>query len=199
MVRVALTFDDGPGPATDSLLDILAARNVRATFFLLGRNVERLRPVAIRLLRAGHLVGNHTYSHARPDAITPAELVAEVRRTDALLHQVATEAGVALADPIPVRLPYGPAAADPRLPALASLGRTHVHWTGDFHDWQDPDPEQLHAQLLSHVADQGRGGLDAVLDLHDSSRLLADRRATVEAVRRLLEDPKLDWFTVPAR
>src|SRR5260370_30569150 len=115
MPRVALSFDDGPGPATEWLLDVLAARGARATFFLLGRNVERARAVAVRLARAGHVVGNHTWSHARPDAIGAAELVAEIARTDELLRDVCREGGVPPQRPIPVRLPYPPSDPDPPL------------------------------------------------------------------------------------
>ena len=200
MARVALTFDDGPGPATPLLLDVLAARGVHATFFLLGKNVERARDIAVRIAREGHVVGNHTFTHARPDAIAGAQLVDEIARTDALLLDVCREAGVAARRPIPVRLPYGPAPNDARILALASIGRAHVHWTGDFEDWIEPPPDAaaLAAQLRAHVAAQAAAGLAAVLDLHDSSKLFADRRATAEAVRLFVADPALDLFTVPA-
>ena len=102
--------------------------------------------------------------------------------------------------PIPVRLPYGPAPDDDRLAALASLGRMHTHWTGDFGDWLEPqpDPAELAARMRAHVAAQAAMGMAAVIDLHDSSRLYADRSVTVEAVRLLLTDATLDVFTVPA-
>ncbi|HEX8952511.1 MAG TPA: polysaccharide deacetylase family protein [Polyangia bacterium] len=200
MARVALTFDDGPGPATPLLLDVLAARGVHATFFLLGTNVERARDVAVRIARAGHVVGNHTFTHARPGAIAGAALVDEIARNDALLADVCREAGVAPRRPIPVRLPYGPAPDDARLAALASIGRTHTHWTGDFGDWLEPapDPAELAARMRAHIEAQARAGLAAVIDLHDSSRLFADRTATAEAVRLLLADAALELFTVPA-
>ncbi len=200
MANVALTFDDGPGPATPLLLDVLAARGVHATFFLLGRNVERARDVAVRIAREGHVVGNHTLTHARPGAIAGAALVDEILRTDALLADVCREAGVAPRSPIPLRLPYGPSPNDDRLCALAAIGRTHTHWTGDFGDWLEPPPDaaELAARLHAHIAAQEAAGLAAVLDLHDSSRLFADRSATAAAVRLLLVDPTLDVFTVPA-
>ena len=199
MARVALTFDDGPGPATPMILDVLAARGVHATFFLLGKNVERARDIAVRIAREGHVVGNHTFTHARPDAIAGAQLVDEIARNDALLTDVCNEAGVAARRPIPVRLPYGPAPNDARIQALASIGRTHVHWTGDFEDWLEPppDPAELAARMRAHVVAQASAGLAAVLDLHDSSRLFADRRATAEALRLFVADRALDVFTVP--
>jgi chitin deacetylase len=198
MPRVALTFDDGPGPATPRLLDVLAGRGVRATFFLLGRNLERAWEVAVRMAREGHVLGNHTFSHARPDAIAGAQLVDEIARTDVLLGDVWREAGVPPLAPIPVRLPYGPAAGDPRLVALASIGRTHTHWTGDFGDWSDPPPvpSELASRMQAHVAQMEANGLAAVIDLHDSSKLYADRSATVEAVRLFIANPALELFTV---
>jgi peptidoglycan/xylan/chitin deacetylase (PgdA/CDA1 family) len=186
MARVALTFDDGPGPATSALLEVLAAHDVRATFFCLGRNLERLRDVAVAAARAGHLLGNHTYSHARPDAIAAGELTRELARTDALLRDVYAAAGVAAPAVIPVRLPYGIVGDDARLPVLTALGRAHTEWTGDFADWLDPDQTALSARMRQHIVAQAACGQDAVLDLHDSSRLLADRRATVAAVAELV-------------
>jgi peptidoglycan/xylan/chitin deacetylase (PgdA/CDA1 family) len=188
------------------LLDVLRANGVHATFFLLGQNVERDRATIVRMAREGHVLGNHSWTHPKAGAISEAAFVDEIRRTDALLGEIspstakrgrAREGGPRVV--YPVRLPYGPQPNDPRLRALASLGRTHVHWTSDFQDWTrpPPDPSALAAAMRSHVAAQHAAGLDAVLDLHDSSRLFEDRGATAEAVRLLLEGPALDLFTVP--
>lgn len=165
-----LTFDDGPGPSTPALLDVLAAAGVRATFFVLGCNLERRRDVALRIAREGHVLGNHTYSHARPDAIDARALAAEIARTDALIAEIAGP-GVP-----PLRLPYGVVENDPRLAVIAGLGRVHVGWTADFGDWLPCDPVELAARMRAH-------GDDAVLDLHDSSRAGDERPWTVEAVR----------------
>lgn len=169
-----LTFDDGPGPSTPALLDVLAAAGVRATFFLLGCNIERCRDIARRIAREGHVLGNHTYSHARPEAIDAATLVDEIARTDALIAELGSD-GVPL-----LRLPYGIVGDDPRIQALTRLDRVHVDWTADFQDWLPCDAVALAARMRAHVAE--RGG-DAVLDLHDSSRTGAERPWTVEAVR----------------
>ena len=197
MPRVALTFDDGPGPSTPALLEILAARGVHATFFLLGQNIEGARQVALAVARAGHRLGNHTFSHARPGALSPAALADEIRRTDALLDELCAEAGRPAGRPWPLRLPYGPEPGDPRPAVLAALGRAHLHWTGDFGDWKDPPPAELCARMQAHIRAQAAAGLGAVIDLHDSSRRLAPRASTVEAVRLLLEDPALEVYTVP--
>ncbi|MSP17448.1 MAG: polysaccharide deacetylase family protein [Myxococcales bacterium] len=236
MTRFALTFDDGPGPVTGELLDILRDAGVRATFFVLGRNVvtaewadgdaARARALVVRAMREGHVVGNHTFSHQRPDATdddhggdvsSGASFVADLLRCDALLADCRREAGLASDATLPVRLPYGVrlvedalaargVTLDPRLAALASLGRTHVHWTGDFADWTlAPDAgAELAARMLAHVEAKVAQGLGAVLDLHDSgtgSNWGYERRATADAVRTFLavaHTRGFHHFTVPA-
>lgn len=169
-----LTFDDGPGPSTPALLHVLAAAGVKATFFLLGSNLELRKGIALRMARDGHVLGNHTYSHARPGVLDAQALVDEIARTDALIMQLT-------GGPVPpLRLPYGIVGDDPRLPVLAGLGRPHVGWTADFEDWLPCDPHDLAARMRAHVVERGD---DAVIDLHDSSRVGAERPWTVEAVR----------------
>src|SRR6267143_362371 len=60
---VALTFDDGPSEDTERILDLLAANDLRGTFFMVGRNVERFPQIARRVVAEGHEIGNHSYSH----------------------------------------------------------------------------------------------------------------------------------------
>src|SRR5579863_5127789 len=64
---LALTFDDGPSESTPTLLDILEANRVRATFFMCGSNVRRFPEVAREVLKRGHEIGNHTDTHPRLD------------------------------------------------------------------------------------------------------------------------------------
>ena len=232
MPRLALTFDDGPGPSTDALLDVLARHQARATFFFLGKSIEeaswcggdraRARTVALRTVRDGHVVGSHGHAHLRPAAWR--ELAADIARADVTLTALYAEAGRRAPTPLPVRLPYGirlvdetvaspdgpgsiqAATLDPRIAVLASLGRTHVHWTGDFGDWTlaAGDGPALAQKMIAHVERAAGMGLDAVLDLHDGgtgSSFGYDRSATVEGVDRLLaEAGRRGWstFTVPA-
>jgi chitin deacetylase len=198
----ALTFDDGPGPDTEALLDVLRDAGAHATFFVLGRNVEeapwcgdpvRARALAVRMAREGHVVGNHTWSHFRPDRWK--ELAPDVRRGEQVVRAVRREAGVP-ETPVPFRLPYGiqivEGALDPRVPVVASLGLGHQHWTSDFA-----------ARMAAHIEAFAALGLDAVLDLHDSgtgSSFGYARSATAEGVRLLLEEARRrGWksYTVP--
>ena len=76
---IALTFDDGPHPVyTPMLLDGLKERNVKASFFLLGGNIEGNEEVVERMAEEGHLIGNHTYSHVQLTKISPEEAEREI-------------------------------------------------------------------------------------------------------------------------
>ena len=77
---ICLSFDDGPGPSTPLLLDVLHAASCRATFFLLGRNLAGALDVAARMAREGHRLGNHTRSHAKPGTLSDDALIDELGR-----------------------------------------------------------------------------------------------------------------------
>ena len=63
--KLALTFDDGPARYTETILKILAKHNIRATFFVLGKKSKENPELLRKIVKAGHLVGNHGYSHSR--------------------------------------------------------------------------------------------------------------------------------------
>ena len=183
-----LTFDDGPGPSTNALLDVLAKHGCSATFFVLGKNLERIPQTAMRAVREGHRLGNHAYTHARPGELDASQFASELERTDALIVRTHELAGVSPPPFIPVRLPYGPEEHDVRTQVLAERGRSHVHWTQNFSDWrmEIADAPSLAHAMRAHVQAQTDAGLEAVLLLHDSSRRFDERAATVEAVRIFL-------------
>jgi peptidoglycan/xylan/chitin deacetylase (PgdA/CDA1 family) len=165
------------------------------------------------------VVGSHTYSHARPSEYL--SLAPDVQRGDAVIRACRQQAGKAEEPPIAIRLPYGlrlvertipaptgtlqVAALDPRLPVLASLGRTHVHWSSDFEDWTlAPDAGPLLAErMAAHVERQTLLGLDAVVDLHDGgtgSDWGYARPATAHGVRLFVDEARRrgwEFFTVP--
>src|SRR5579871_1788464 len=78
---VALTFDDGPSESTPALLEVLARANARATFFMCGRNVERLPEIAREVAAAGHEIGNHSDTHPRFDFHSRSFMREELART----------------------------------------------------------------------------------------------------------------------
>jgi peptidoglycan/xylan/chitin deacetylase (PgdA/CDA1 family) len=100
--RVALTFDDGPAPAlVDTVLSILASRDVHATFFVTGNELATSPDAGRRLVSAGHELGNHTWSHRRMAPVGPGTVRAEIEPTDSLIR-AAGHSG-----PIHFRPPFG--------------------------------------------------------------------------------------------
>lgn len=190
-----LTFDDGPGPSTPDLLDVLRAAACPATFFVLGVHLVQSMDVAVRAVREGHRLGNHTYTHARPDALSDAALIDEIERTDALIRDAYRLAGRPAPGVVPLRLPYGLVPQDVRANVLAHLQRPHAGWTAILDDWRRPapSPHALADAMRRHIAERTAVGHDVVFCLHDSSRHTEARPATVEAVRLLLSDPH--WQT----
>lgn len=172
---VALTFDDGPQPgSTDRVLDVLAALDVRATFFCVGRNAEQ-HPELLRRARAeGHAVGSHSYSHPDPE-VTPLAVLAD----DYARGRAAVEA--ALGEAVALFRPPRGYLDLPRAAQLRWRRTPPSLWSVDPRDWH-PDAERAG---IVEVAGQA-GGSDVVL-LHDwveqpwEARAL-DRSATVDAL-----------------
>jgi peptidoglycan/xylan/chitin deacetylase (PgdA/CDA1 family) len=150
--RVALTFDaEHPDRPHDDgnaerLLDALGALGVTATFFIQGRWAEAFPPTARRIGRDGHLVGNHSFYHARMPLLSASGLATDVRDAQASIIQ---HAGV---DPRPwFRCPFGSGADDPRLVArLAALGYREVGWDVSSDDWE---PANSAADVAARVVD----------------------------------------------
>ena len=142
-MRITLTFDNGPtAETTPMVLATLERRAVHAVFFVVGRRIEHrtLRDLAVRAKGEGHIVGNHTYSHAHQfgDMAAPADAVDEIASTQALLGD--------LAGPERLFRPYGRGGAlDRRLlngvaiDHLKAQDFTMALWTSVPRDWEDPD------------------------------------------------------------
>ena len=89
---VALTFDDGPTPEfTDEILRILKEEDVKATFFLIGGELEKHLDEGKKIVAAGHEIGNHSYSHTRMIFVSPAFVKEEIEKTDALIRAAGYE------------------------------------------------------------------------------------------------------------
>lgn len=191
MIDVRLTFDDGPGPSTAALLDVLRDARRSVTFFVLGKHVSEHPGLVRRMVEEGHVVGNHTWSHARDGDLDADALEREIVATDVAIRRAYGETGLAAPAAIPLRLPYGIGPDDTRQVVLERLGRSHVGWTALFEDWVVPAPEpaSLAGRMRDHVTAQRARGEDAVLCLHDASPRSASREATVEAVRLWLRAP----------
>jgi peptidoglycan/xylan/chitin deacetylase (PgdA/CDA1 family) len=175
---VALTFDDGPNPPyTEQVLSVLSRHGVKATFFLVGKQVRRFPDTASRIIQAGHDIGNHSYSHRRLIFENPSLIRREIVLTDRALRGVGVTAG------IPVRAPYcRKLFVLPYL--LATMGKLHI--TFDVlpspADYDGAPAGVVSRYVLGHV----RSG--SIVVLHDGSfRRPHDRSNVVEATHLILD------------
>ena len=187
---IALTFDDGPNePATGLILDALKRHQVKATFFLIGANVERYPETARRIKAEGHLIGNHTARHSMFDQSTASAIARDIADGQRTIEKVT---GVTC---LWFRPPYGingPGMEE----ACRAQGLAIAGWSADANDW-NPHPVE---ELVAGIVSQATPG-DIIL-LHDGweTRPGADRQNTVEAVPLILEKLKAQGFrfvTVP--
>jgi peptidoglycan-N-acetylglucosamine deacetylase len=171
---VALTFDDGPSPSTDRILEILDDYQVIATFFCIGVYVSERPEITRRIAEQGHSLGNHTWSHRSLPELTEDQLRYEIDATSQILYE-ATGSWPSL-----LRPPYG--ARNPEvLRALADHGMTSVLWNVDPRDWDCPGADAIVDTTLRDVRD------GSIVLLHDGSPERESREQTVAALPRILE------------
>jgi len=171
--QVVLTFDDGPDPAsTPPLLDVLKEAGVRATFFGVGHRVDEFPKLAARIVREGHRLENHSYSHLhRTNIMTVKRLRTEMERTQAAIQRAT---GVV---PTLFRPPMG--LSNPRVfRAARALGLTVVGWSARGLDTVRKDPERI----VKRIVRQLKPG--AIILLHDGC-IPADR--LLRTVKTLLD------------
>ncbi|MEW6309134.1 MAG: polysaccharide deacetylase family protein [Bacillota bacterium] len=180
---LALTFDDGPELHTPLVLDLLARYNAKATFFVLGLNVER-RPETVKaIVDQGHQLGVHTYSHRQLPKIPVTELRSELSRSADLILWAS---GVI---PTCFRPPYGELN-----PAVSRVVREHgysiVMWTVDSSDWR----RGTALTISSHVTSTARPG-DIIL-MHDGLTEMSERLAALEMILEKLTAQGYRFLTI---
>lgn len=180
--EIALTFDDGPNPrCTPQLLDVLARFNVRATFFLIGQFAVQQRDLVRRIHDAGHLIGNHTWTHPnlfRTDRQTTRK---ELDETTNRLQQI-TSTRVRFFRP-----PFGMRRVHTLLIAR-ELGLIPVTWNVIGNDWDAPSAQAIVNRVTRLTDRNHRRGQATNLVLHDGGHRVpdADRSRTVSATGELL-------------
>jgi peptidoglycan-N-acetylglucosamine deacetylase len=180
----ALTYDDGPNDAcTERLLDVLARHNVHATFFLIGRFVRERRDLTRRIHAAGHLVGNHTFTHPWLLYQSPSRVREELATTNIAIEDMIGERVHCF------RPPHGARRPDV-LRTARELGLRPVLWNAMGYDWKPSiTPETILANLDKGISRNRRHGHGSNLLLHDGghSSIGQDRSATITATAMLLE------------
>jgi peptidoglycan-N-acetylglucosamine deacetylase len=188
--QIALTYDDGPNdPHTLRLLEVLARHGVHATFFLIGRYVQQRPDIAREIVQAGHVIGNHTFTHPLLTFKSEAEIRQELSQCRSALQAAVGQHSDLFRPPFGGRRPAV-------LRVARDLGLEPVMWNVTGYDWTAPPA----AAIERKVSKQIRGG-DVIL-LHDGGhkQMGADRSQTVIATGRTIDHYQAEGFefvTIP--
>ena len=166
---VYLTFDDGPIPeVTPKVLEILDRYHVKATFFMVGENIDKHPEVYEQVVRAGHAIGNHTYNHLKGWKYSTAEYMANVEKFPKKTHLF--------------RPPYGKATLRQRI-ALHKQGYRIIYWDILTRDYE---PTRTPEAMLAQIKRETRPG--SIINFHDSlksnERMLAVLPQAIEWLQK---------------
>ena len=156
---IALTFDDGPGPYTAHLLDVLDQYGAKATFFLIGSKVSSQANVVRSIHARGHQLGNHSWSHPELPKLPVDQIAGEIDRTNDAIKQAT---GVT---PAILRPPYG-AVNSVVLEQLRLRGMSSILWSVDTRDWADRNSDIVCSRA---VAGARPGAVILMHDIHQTS------------------------------
>ena len=156
---IALTFDDGPGPYTAHLLDVLDQYGAKATFFLIGSKVSSQANIVRSIHARGHQLGNHSWSHPELPKLPVDQIADEIDRTNDAIKQAT---GVT---PAILRPPYG-AVNGVVLEQLRLRGMSSILWSVDTRDWADRNSEIVCSRA---VAGARPGAIILMHDIHQTS------------------------------
>lgn len=188
--QLALTFDDGPNdPYTPQLLEVLARHNVKATFFMLGHYVQARPDLARMVAEAGHVIGNHTFSHPNLIFLPTNRAKREIEDCRRALTDSVGQHSRLFRPPFGGRRPAS-------LRLARSLGLEPIMWNVTGWDWKAPSSEYIERKIATRV----RGG--SVILLHDGGHehIGVDRSKTVLATDRVIARCKGEGYgfvTIP--
>lgn len=170
---IALTFDDGPHPQyTPKILKILEKYRIKATFFVIGQNVELYPSIACQLIAAGHEIGNHTYSHPHMADIDDSHLAREIQHTNAAIEKLGGKT------PVLFRPPEGKRSSS-QMTVLSGMHYKTILWSIDTMDWAHNPSQQIVKCVLQKVS-----GGDIIL-MHD---YVSKPNTTITALEQLIPE-----------
>lgn len=153
--KVALTFDDGPDPDyTEMLLDGLKKRNVKATFFLLGKQAESYPDIVKRMYKEGHMIGNHSYDHVNLANLSKTDAKKQIQKTNEVIYRITGEY------PQYIRPPFGNEPVD----SECAKNMITVLWNVDPLDWCCGSSSAVLEKVVKAVEE------DDIILLHDASK-----------------------------
>ncbi len=171
MKVIALTFDDGPKPDTAKLLDALKAKNVRATFFVVGKQIEKYPELAKRTCEEGHEIQNHTYGHGDLELLSPVEIERQIFRNCAVARAVVGKS-------MRMMRPPGAHGAKRLREITQKFGIRQVFWTANCSKLEGTNKQKIASYVLSKASPGGivlmhnldRVTLQALPEIIDSLR-----------------------------
>ncbi len=168
---IALTFDDGPHPKyTDRILDVLAEYGAKATFFVVGENLELYGEATLRAVAEGHEIGNHTYAHPALAALCQSELENQILHNETVIKEKA-QSETALFRP-----PEGYCSACVKSTTEA-LGYRVILWDVDTRDWAGTPSDTI----VKNVMKNAKPG--SILLFHD---YVSHKSTTIDALKQIL-------------
>ncbi|URT68746.1 polysaccharide deacetylase family protein [Cytobacillus firmus] len=172
----AMTFDDGPGVNTDEILTILREEDVKATFYLTGKEIEQHMEDAKKIVGEGHEIGNHSYSHSRMVLKSPTFIKEEIEKTDDLIRQTGYEGEIHFRPPYGKKLfllPY----------YLSKQERKTVLWNIEPESF--PDIEGDADKITEYVAENIEPG--SIILLHV---MYESREESLKSVKKIIASLK---------
>jgi peptidoglycan/xylan/chitin deacetylase (PgdA/CDA1 family) len=167
---IAITFDDGPNPeTTPKLLKILEARNIKATFFMLGTNAAAYPDVVRAVAAGGNEIGNHSWNHPQLPKLTLAAADKQIEDTSAAIEASTGK------KPLYLRPPYGAMTPTLQQHLVQKYGITMIFWSVDPLDWKIRDAQSIYDQVMKQVRP---GAIILAHDIHAT---------TVAAMPRVLD------------
>lgn len=183
---VALTFDDGPHEKyTGEILDILQQNNVKATFFVVGKNAKRYPNIIKKIYMSGHVIANHTYSHNDLTMLSDDEIETEITMASRVVYKIIDEY------PMLFRPPYG-ACSTKTAKVVCGLGFRTIAWSDVANDY---DIKITYEKIANNIIDNVQPG--AIIVLHDGG---GKREKTVKALSIIinaLRDKGYEFLTIP--
>lgn len=187
--QVALTFDDVPDRLfTLQLLDVLKEYKVKATFFVVGNRAQENPDVIERMLREGHALGNHSYSHANLLKATDDEFHHEVMKTQAVIRQITDGYQMRY-----IRPPYGNITEE-QVKWLISQRMQIVNWDVDSLDWTSIPADEVESNIMKDV----KSG--SIILQHGAGGEGEDLSGTVQALPRIIKQLRergMEFVTIP--
>lgn len=171
---VALTFDDGPDQRfTPKILDVLKKYHVKATFFLLGTRLAKYPNAAKRIVKEGHVVGNHTYWHPNLAKAPMENLKWEIDKTAKLIRSTT---GIQTKW---FRAPYG-SLNEHLILQLGNMGYKGIGWSIDTEDWKELPAKEITTKVMSEVHP------GAIILMHSAGHWTQDLSGTVKSLDQII-------------